>query len=251
MEKIEKINFTNEEFIYEIMALTEKKYGSFCNGKLCIGRHCITGEKNPEIGKEVFEKGLNILSGSSLYTVTPLGRLDRNEVHSIFNQKIEWLPKDSWKSGVLVAMPVEIIRSTGESIYLGEITSQYESNKYCPSSVADKLCSDTHSVDKHFVLGYFEKGENETIDFEFNPNYFGFKTSEIQDKLFDSIQNTIKEKMQLPVFSANMSSDEVNKFREKLSSIEIPYSNNYLLKTLDQMINENNYFNSNKHSHTI
>ena len=60
--------------------------------------------KNPEVGKKIFEEGLDVASGSSLYTVTPLGRLDRNEVRSIFHQKIEWLPKDSWQSGVLVAI---------------------------------------------------------------------------------------------------------------------------------------------------
>ena len=67
-----KTNFTNGEFIHEIRVMLENKYCSFCNGKLCIARHCIMGEKNPEVGQKIFENGLNIESGSSLYTVTPL-----------------------------------------------------------------------------------------------------------------------------------------------------------------------------------
>ena len=45
--------------------------------------------------------------------------------------------------------------------------------------------------------------------------------------------------------------DEAEMLRERLASVQVPYSQNYLLKTVDQMINEHNYFKSNTSSHTI
>ena len=235
---MKKVNFTNESFIFELSSLTGEKYGSICNGAYTIGRHCIIGPKNPEIGKKIMEDGLKIASGSSLYTVTPLGRIDRNEVYSLFNQNIEWIPKDSWSSGVVVAIPSMFKTSDDRCIYLGDITHNQKSEKYNPSSIMDRFLEHMHLVDPNFILGYFEKGENNSIDFIFNENFIAFKDKEYQDKFIDAVLTIIKDELGLPLINAKMSSEELEILKEKFYSANIPESLNYILKTLLQLEND-------------
>lgn len=238
--------FTNGEFIYEIRGLVEtEKYKKFSGGKICICRHCITGKKAPEIGAQIMEEGLLIASGSSLYTATPLGRLDKNEVHSLLNQNIEYLPKNSWESGIVVAMPVEIHRSTGESMYIGELTREYNSDKYNPSSIADRFCKHMQEIDPIFILGYFEKCEGGKIAFKFNEKCFAFMTEETKDKVFDAMKKIIEEEMQLPIISADTSLEDLEELEQRYSGRNGKLANdpgNYILKTIKQLKEEHMYY---------
>lgn len=239
---MKKISFTNESFIYEILALKEEKYGRICNGAYTIGRHSIIGPKNPEIGKQIMDNGLKIASGSSLYTVTPLGRIDRNEVYSLLNQNIEWMPKDSWSSGVVTAIPVMLNTKDNRCIYLGEITNEYDSDKYNSSSIMDNYFRHKHIIDSEFILGYFEKGENGTIEFVFNENFIAFKDEEYQNNFVDRLLDYIKNYMYNPLLDINMDEEKLKELKSRLTSSDFPLKSNYILKTILQLENEKNYF---------
>ena len=230
-----KINFTKLEFINEIRALIDNDKYKY-SGKWTILRHCIVGSPNYHQGKRIMNEGLNITSGNSLYTATPLGRLDYNEVNDIINQNREYLSPNNWSSGVIIAAPVELINSKNEKIYLGEITRKNDSDKYHASSILDIFFKHMRGIDYSFILGYFEKKENGTIDFEFNENFISFLSQEKKDKLFESIKLILQDELILPVLNPNTDVEEINSLKERYENLKMRKSDNYILKTINQLL---------------